>query len=119
MPFFVSDTPPPDRERLQGQAERARYDDTTKCLLGAACTTSCPSFWARSCRVGRAATVNAHVFIFASRDPAADELLELLADGDGIRRRRTTFSCVNACSRGINITRAILEVSRAVVERTV
>ena len=47
MPFLVTDSPPPERERLQSQADRARYDDTTKCILCAACTTSCPSFWAQ------------------------------------------------------------------------
>ncbi|MGH2555793.1 MAG: 2Fe-2S iron-sulfur cluster-binding protein, partial [Actinomycetota bacterium] len=45
LPFLINDDPPPDRERRQSQAERERYDDTTKCILCAACTTSCPIFW--------------------------------------------------------------------------
>ena len=118
-PFFVNDAPPPSRERLQSAADRARFDDTTKCILCAACTTSCPSFWAQPSYVGPAAIVNAHRFIFDSRDAAADERLEILADKDGVWRCRTTFNCVDACPRGINITRAILEVSRAAVERSV
>ena len=50
MPYFVNDSPPPadGRERLQSPADRARFDDTTKCILCAACTTSCPSFWAEA-----------------------------------------------------------------------
>ena len=63
--------------------------------------------------VGPAAIVNAHRFIFDSRDDAAEERLEILADQDGVWRCRTIFNCVDACPRGINITRAILEVSRA------
>ncbi len=118
MPFSVSDAPPPARERRQSQADRARYDDTTKCILCAACTTACPSFWAVGSYVGPAAIVNAHRFIFDTRDDAGDERLELLADSDGVWRCRTTFNCVDACPRGINITRAILEVSRAIVERS-
>ena len=62
--------------------------------------------------VGPAAIVNAHRFIFDSRDEAADERLEILADEDGVWRCRTIFNCVDACPRGINITQAILEVSR-------
>jgi succinate dehydrogenase / fumarate reductase iron-sulfur subunit len=119
MPFLIADTPPPERERRQSPADRARYDDTTKCILCAACTTACPSFWAQPSYIGPAAIVNAHRFIFDTRDEAGDERLEILADKDGVWRCRTIFNCVDACPRGINITRAILEVSRAVVERTV
>jgi len=118
MPFLVNDRPAPERERLQSPAERARYDDTTKCILCAACTSSCPSFWARPSYVGPAAIVNAHRFIFDSRDDAAAERLEILADTDGVWRCRTIFNCVGACPREINVTRAILEVSRAAVERS-
>ena len=117
MPFLVADSEPPaDAERLQSQADRDRYDDTTKCILCAACTSSCPSFWAQKSYVGPAAIVNAHRFIFDSRDDAANERLEILADKDGVWRCRTIFNCVDACPRGINITQAILEVSSAAVE---
>jgi succinate dehydrogenase / fumarate reductase, iron-sulfur subunit len=117
MPFLVADNEPPaDAERLQSQADRDRYDDTTKCILCAACTSSCPSFWAQKSYVGPAAIVNAHRFIFDSRDDAASERLEILADKDGVWRCRTIFNCVDACPRGINITQAILEVSSAAVE---
>ncbi len=117
MPYLIaSDEPPADAERLQTQADRDRYDDTTKCILCAACTSSCPSFWAQKSYVGPAAIVNAHRFIFDSRDDAGDERLEILADQDGVWRCRTIFNCVDACPRGINITRAILEVSSAAVE---
>ena len=117
QPFLVTTTPEPERERRQSPEQRARYDDTTKCILCAACTSSCPSFWAQNSYVGPAAIVNAHRFIFDSRDEGADERLEILADRDGVWRCRTIFNCVDACPRGINITRAILEVSSAIVER--
>jgi succinate dehydrogenase / fumarate reductase, iron-sulfur subunit len=117
MPFLVNDSAPPERERLQTQADRLRYDDTTKCILCAACTSSCPSFWAKPGYVGPAAIVNAHRFVFDSRDEAADQRLDILADEDGVWRCRTIFNCTDACPRGINITGAILEVSGAIVER--
>ena len=116
-PYLVSERPVPERERRQSQADRARFDDTTKCILCAACTTSCPSFWAQPDYVGPAAIVNAHRFIFDTRDEAADERLEILADRDGVWRCRTIFNCTDACPRGIHITQAILEVSSAIVER--
>jgi succinate dehydrogenase / fumarate reductase iron-sulfur subunit len=116
MPFLVAEGPPPDRERRQSARERARFDDTTKCILCAACTSSCPSFWAKSSYVGPAAIVNAHRFVFDSRDDAREERLEILADKDGVWRCRTIFNCTDACPRGIQITQAILEVSEAIVE---
>jgi succinate dehydrogenase / fumarate reductase iron-sulfur subunit len=117
MPYLIaSDEPPADAERLQTQADRERYDDTTKCILCAACTSSCPSFWAEKSYVGPAAIVNAHRFIFDSRDDGDHERLQILADKDGVWRCRTIFNCVDACPRGINITKAILEVSAAAVE---
>ena len=115
LPFLQADSPEPERERIQSPEDRERYDDTTKCILCAACTSSCPSFWATPAYVGPAAIVNAHRFIFDSRDDHADERLEILADKDGVWRCRTVFNCVDACPRGINITRAILEVSAAIV----
>ena len=117
QPFLQNDRPAPTRERLQSAEERAVYDDTTKCILCAACTSSCPSFWSTPTYVGPAAIVNAHRFIFDSRDDAGDERLEILADKDGVWRCRTIFNCTDACPRGIHITQAILEVSSAIVER--
>ena len=75
MPYFVNDAPLPTdgRERLQSPADRDRFDEGTKCILSAACTTSCPSFWANDEYVGPAAIVQAHRFIFDSRDRAAAE----------------------------------------------
>jgi succinate dehydrogenase / fumarate reductase iron-sulfur subunit len=118
-PYLVNESPEPSRERLQTAEQRARYDDTTKCILCAACTSSCPSFWAQKSYVGPAAIVNAHRFIFDSRDEAGDERLAILADKDGVWRCRTIFNCTDACPRGINITQAILEVSGAIVAKRV
>ncbi|GAP63384.1 succinate dehydrogenase iron-sulfur subunit [Ardenticatena maritima] len=115
MPYFVNDEPPPPRERLQSPEERAVFDDTTKCILCACCTTSCPSFWARGEYVGPAAIVQAHRFIFDSRDRAAAQRLEILNEPDGIWRCRTVYNCTNACPREIKITEAIAEVKKALL----
>ncbi len=117
MPYHVNDDPPPVRERLQSPEDRARFDDTTKCILCAACTTSCPSFWARGEYVGPAAIVQAHRFIFDSRDQAAHERLDILNAPDGVWRCRTIFNCVEACPRDIDVTRAIGEVKKALLFR--
>ena len=111
-PYLInSDVPADGKERRQTPYNRERYEDTSRCILCAACTTSCPIFWADQKYVGPAAIVNAHRFIVDSRDQATEERLEIMADPDGAWRCRTTFNCVEACPRGINVTGAILEVT--------
>ena len=117
MPFLVSHGNEPTRERLQSAADRERFDDTTKCILCAACTSSCPVYWNDGQYFGPAAIVNAHRFIFDSRDEAGEQRLEILNDRDGVWRCRTTFNCTDACPRGIEVTKAIQEVKRALITR--
>jgi succinate dehydrogenase / fumarate reductase iron-sulfur subunit len=117
-PFLIAG-PDPTRERLQSQADRDRFDDTTKCILCAACTTSCPVFWNDESYFGPAAIVNAHRFIFDTRDEGSEERLEILNDKEGVWRCRTTFNCTDACPRGIEVTKAIQEVKRALLFRRV
>ncbi len=119
MPFLVTKGNEPTRERLQSAEQRERFDDTTKCILCAACTSSCPVFWNDGQYFGPAAIVNAHRFIFDSRDEAGEQRLEILNDRDGVWRCRTTFNCTDACPRGIEVTKAIQEVKRALLTRRV
>ena len=114
MPYFVNNDPTPVGERLQSIEARERFDDTTKCILCAACTTSCPSFWANDKYVGPAAIVNAHRFIFDSRDQAGAERLQILNSQFGVYRCHTIFNCTEACPRDIEVTKAIGEVKRAI-----
>ena len=116
-PYFITHSVTPEKERQQSPAERERFDDTTKCILCGACTTSCPSFWANPEYIGPAAIVNAHRFVFDSRDEGREERLEILNHRDGVWRCRTIFNCVEACPRGINVTRAIGEVKKALMFR--
>ncbi|MDR7423565.1 MAG: succinate dehydrogenase iron-sulfur subunit, partial [Armatimonadota bacterium] len=91
LPYLINESPAPERERRQSPADRERYDDTTKCILCACCTTACPIYWADGEYVGPAAIVAAHRFIFDSRDEGAAERLEILAERSGVFRCRTTF----------------------------
>jgi succinate dehydrogenase / fumarate reductase iron-sulfur subunit len=118
-PFLITEGHEPTRERRQSQHDRERFDDTTKCILCAACTTSCPVFWTDNQYFGPAAIVGAHRFIFDSRDEGASERLDILNDREGVWRCRTTFNCTEACPRGIEITQAIQEVKRALISRRV
>jgi len=112
---FLQSTSKPDKENIQSPEQRARFDDTTKCILCAACTTSCPVFWTDGQYFGPAAIVAAHRFIFDSRDEASQVRLDILNSKEGVWRCRTTFNCTEACPRGIEITKAISEVKQATI----
>ena len=115
QPYLIPREPAPLRERRQSPEERERYEDTTKCILCAACTTSCPSFWTNPEFLGPAAIVNAHRFLFDSRDGAREQRLAILNDREAVWRCRTVFNCTEACPRDIKITKAIGEIKKALL----
>jgi succinate dehydrogenase / fumarate reductase iron-sulfur subunit len=118
QPYLITTEPPPEHERLQSPQQRQRFDDTTKCILCGACTTSCPSFWANQDYLGPAAIVQAHRFLFDSRDHGAQGRLAVLNERSGVWRCRTIFNCTEACPRGIEVTKAIGEVKQLLVKQS-
>jgi succinate dehydrogenase / fumarate reductase iron-sulfur subunit len=114
MPYFVNDEPAPEKERYQSVEDRERFDQGTKCILCAACTSSCPSFWANGTYVGPAAIVQAHRFIFDSRDKAKKNRLAVLSEENGAWRCRTVYNCTTACPRDIPVTQLIAEVKNEI-----
>jgi succinate dehydrogenase / fumarate reductase iron-sulfur subunit len=115
LPYLVNTDDPGYKERYQSPEDRERFDDTTKCILCACCTTSCPVYWGNSDYVGPAAIVQAHRFIFDSRDQAGEQRLDILNQKSGVWRCRTAFNCSECCPRGIKVTQAIEEVKRAIL----
>ncbi len=115
LPYFINDSPPPadGRERLQSPEQRARFDEATKCIMCAACTSSCPSYWGNDDYLGPQALVAAHRFIFDSRDEAAAERMKIVSETSGVARCHTIFNCTLACPRDIQITKLIGELKVA------
>ena len=119
QPYLINEEEAPVKERLQSPKDRERFDDTTKCILCGCCTTACPSFWADPSFVGPASIVQAHRFIFDSRDKGADARLDKLGSGEGVWRCRTIFNCTDACPKEIQITQAIGEVKKELMFRKI
>lgn len=114
-PYLINDEPEPLTERLQTPEQRERYDQGTKCILCACCTSSCPVTWGDPGWFGPAAIVNAHRFLFESRDQGASERLAILRDRFGAFRCRIVFNCTECCPRDIPVTALIADVKRAIL----
>jgi len=119
-PYVVNDDPEPEIERLQSPEERAQLDGVYECILCACCSTSCPSFWWNPDKfVGPAGLLQAYRFIADSRDQATGERLDNLEDPYRLFRCHSIMSCVDACPKGLNPTRAIGKIKEMLVKRSV
>jgi succinate dehydrogenase / fumarate reductase iron-sulfur subunit len=119
-PYVVNDDPEPEIERLQSPEERAQLDGVYECILCACCSTSCPSFWWNPDKfVGPAGLLQAYRFIADSRDQVTSERLDNLEDPYRLFRCHSIMSCVDACPKGLNPTRAIGKIKEMLVKRSV
>jgi len=118
-PWIKTQTPaPPDRERLQSKADRAKLDGLYECILCACCSTSCPSYWWNSEKyLGPAVLLQAHRWIVDSRDESTGERLDNLEDPFRLYRCHTIMNCTNACPKGLNPAKAIAEIKQLMVTR--
>ena len=117
-PWIRTETPPPDRERLQSKEDRAKLDGLYECILCACCTTSCPSYWWNSDRyLGPAVLLQAYRWIVDSRDEDTGARLDDLEDPFKLYRCHTIMNCARTCPKGLNPAKAIAEVKKLIVER--
>lgn len=115
-----SASPPANEERLQSKEDRAKLDGLYECILCACCSTSCPSYWWNSDRyLGPAILLQAYRWIADSRDEYTGERLDELEDPFRLYRCHTIMNCTNTCPKGLNPAKAIAEIKKLMVERTV
>jgi len=111
---------PPDAERLQSKEERAELNGLYECILCACCSTSCPSYWWNSDRyLGPAILLQAYRWIADSRDEFAGERLDDLEDPFRLYRCHTIMNCTNTYPKSLNPAKAIAEIKKLLVSRTV
>lgn len=119
-PWLESESPPPpDRERLQSRQEREKLDGLYECILCACCSTSCPSYWWNGDRyLGPATLLQAYRWVVDSRDEHTGERLDALQDPFRLYRCHTIMNCTNTCPKGLNPARAIAELKKLLLERS-
>jgi succinate dehydrogenase / fumarate reductase iron-sulfur subunit len=119
-PWLKSTTQPPTRERLQSPEERAKLDGLWECILCFCCSTSCPSYWWNGERyLGPAILLQAYRWIADSRDEARGERLDQLEDPFRLYRCHTIMNCTKTCPKSLNPAKAIAEIKKMMVERTI
>ena len=119
-PWLKSTTQPPTRERLQSPEERAKLDGLWECILCFCCSTSCPSYWWNGDRyLGPAILLQAYRWIADSRDEAKGERLDNLEDPFRLYRCHTIMNCTKTCPKSLNPAKAIAEIKKLMVERTI
>ena len=119
QPWLKTETPAPSgRERRQSPEDRKKLDGLYECILGASCSTACPSYWWNADRfLGPAVLLQAYRWIVDSRDEATGERLDQLEDPFRLYRCHTIMNCTNTCPKGLNPAQAIGEIKKLMVER--
>jgi succinate dehydrogenase / fumarate reductase iron-sulfur subunit len=119
-PWLKSTTQPPTRERLQSPEERAKLDGLWECILCFCCSTSCPSYWWQGERyLGPAILLQAYRWLADSRDEAKGERLDNLEDPFRLYRCHTIMNCTKTCPKSLNPAKAIGEIKKLMLERTI
>ena len=119
-PWLQTESPAPDRERLQSPEERAKLDGLYECILCFCCSTSCPSYWWNGDRyLGPAVLLQAYRWIADSRDESTGERLDNLEDPFRLYRCHTIMNCTNTCPKGLNPAKAIAEIKQQMAVRHV
>ena len=119
-PYLITETPAPGKEWRQSIDDRKKLDGLYECILCAACSTSCPSYWWNADKfMGPAALLHAYRWITDSRDEATGERLDELEDPFKVYRCHTIMNCTNTCPKGLNPAKAIAEIKHLMVDRMV
>jgi succinate dehydrogenase / fumarate reductase iron-sulfur subunit len=119
-PHLIEENNLPEKERIQSQEDRAKFDEATRCILCACCTAACPVNQSEDTTtyIGPAALVRGFRFINDSRDVAREERLALLDNKDGAWGCQTFWKCSKVCPKGIQITIEIASIKKDIFDVT-
>ncbi len=117
-PWLKTDSPAPERERLQSPEERAELDGLYECILCACCSTSCPSYWWNPERyLGPAVLLQSYRWLADSRDERTGDRLDELEDPFRLYRCHTIMNCTETGPKALNPAKAIAEIKKMMVAR--
>jgi succinate dehydrogenase / fumarate reductase iron-sulfur subunit len=117
-PYVVPIKPPPEKEWIQSPQQRSRINDSTDCIMCAACYSSCPSVWTGKKYLGPAALLWAYRFAADSRDGILRDRVQMVGSEEGLWRCHTIFNCTEACPKSLNPARFIESLKRTATKET-
>jgi len=118
-PYLIVKDPLPEVELKQSPEQREELDGLYECIMCGCCSTQCPSFWWNPDKfLGPAALLQAARFIKDSRDQATDERLAALDGPFKMFRCHTIMTCVQVCPKGLNPTKAIGDIKKIMVKKS-
>lgn len=104
-PYLKRKNPKPEgsTEYLQSIEDREKLDGLYECVLCAACSTSCPSYWWHPDRyLGPAILQQAYRWIVDSRDEYTDERIEQISQDVRLDDCQQIGMCTVTCPKGLN-----------------
>lgn len=119
-PWMQTVTPDPQQERLQSREDRDQLDGLYECILCACCSTSCPSYWWNGDKyLGPAVLLQAYRWLIDSRDENTGHRLDQLEDPFKLYRCHTIMNCAKTCPKGLNPAKAIGEIKKMLLDRSI
>ncbi len=106
-PWIRTQSPPPDRERLQSKEEREKLDGLYECILCACCSTAAPAIGGTATVIWARHPVAGLSLDRGSRDEDTGERLDDLEDPFKLYRCHTIMNCTRTCPKGLNPAKAI------------
>jgi succinate dehydrogenase / fumarate reductase iron-sulfur subunit len=117
-PYVVPIKPLPEKEWIQSPQQRSKINDSTDCIMCAACYSSCPSVWTGKKFLGPAAILWAYRFAADSRDGILRDRVQVVGSEEGLWRCHTIFNCTEACPKSLNPARFIESLKRTATIET-
>lgn len=118
-PYLTVKDPLPEVELKQTPEQREKLDGLYECILCGCCSTQCPSFWWNPDKfLGPAALLQAARFIEDSRDQITEERLDDLDDPFKLFRCHSIMNCVQVCPKELNPTKAIGDIKKMMVKKS-
>lgn len=116
QPYLIRNSPVPEKEIPQSEAERQRIDQYVNCILCACCYGACPVLAKEEGYLGPAAAAKLERFALDSRDERGGAALEIVNNEKGVWACDTVFRCIDACPKDVRPTDAIVGLRKALVK---
>jgi succinate dehydrogenase / fumarate reductase iron-sulfur subunit len=116
QPYLIRQSPVPDKEIPQSEAERLKIDQFVNCILCACCYGACPVLGRDPEYMGPAAAAKLERFALDSRDERPAGALEAFNNEKGVWGCDTLLRCIDACPKDVRPTDAVVGLRKSMLK---